>query len=144
MGLRKAPKDVRCCLGEAGVILSATPRALGELFRRERRRTGAPIVRMNGLRAVTNGRRRWIVFIGQVWLIDGRVVPWVRVAAAAARLKMTEFALRRALERNQWRTPEGWVSTYNGIPARKLGERWLLCFEQKRCATRSSGAGGAS
>jgi hypothetical protein len=83
------------------------------------------------------------VFIGDPWLMEGRPVAWVRLPAAARRLGVDEAVLREELRENQEQTPDGWVSTYGKLRARKLGHCWLLCFEQKVSATTSQPSGEA-
>lgn len=143
MSAKEVRREYPCSPCEAAVLFDTTPAALCVFIGRERRRTGAKIVPRNGIRAERNARRRLKVLIGDVWLFEGKAVPWVRSPDAARRLETTECALRQKLRRKRRRTPDGWVSEYNGIPARTLGRCWLLCFEQKRSVSTSGRAGGA-
>jgi|SRR5688572_14684822 hypothetical protein len=117
---------LRCTLEEAAAILDKTPAALRRLFQRERCRTGAAEVRLNGVRAIRRGRHCWIVTFGGPWLVAGRAATWSRLDAAARALSVPRATLRRSLERYQRSTREGLTSSYKGLEARKLGARWLL------------------
>jgi hypothetical protein len=117
---------VRCTVEDAAVILDRTPEALRRLFQRERERTGAAEIRLNGVRAVRRGRHCWIVTLGGPWLVAGRAAMWSRLEVAARALRVQRATLRRSLERCQRSTREGVTSSFKGLEARKLGARWLL------------------
>jgi hypothetical protein len=136
MKAKKAKWEPLSGAREAGRIFDKTPCGIGEFLRR----TDRKVLRELGIRRERTRRRGLVVHIADVWLVDGRAVPWVGEKAAAARLDMTASALREALEKD---SRGGWVATYNGVPARRLVGCWLLCFEQKRAETASYQAGRA-
>ena len=131
--------EERYCPRGAAEILDTKPVGLRALIRR----AGAHFAWIYGIRAKTTARNRLIVFLSDFWRLGGKVVRWVRLPAAAVRLRKSALAVRRELERKKKRTPDGWVSTYNGLPARQLGRLWLLCFEQQLSETASSQVGEA-
>jgi hypothetical protein len=59
----------------------------------------------------------------------GTVAPsqWLRVETAAELLDTTRAALRKRLERNALRAPDGAVeASFDGVRGRKLGRTWRV------------------
>ncbi len=53
-------------------------------------------------------------------------VHWYTVPVAAEILSLPAVTLRRRIQRYARRTPDGTVSTFDGITARKIGGQWRV------------------
>jgi hypothetical protein len=105
--------------------------AVTRRIEREAAKSGAREVRFDGIRAVRKGSRCWIVYIGAKWLAGGKYQQWAPLDVFATERGLSPKALkalREGLRQSATRDGDGVESTFEGLRARKLGVRWMVCL----------------
>ena len=71
------------------------------------------------------------------------IARWTSIRDAAETLGFAVVSLRRAIERNAHRTPDGGTeATFDGIVARKCGRTWRVLLDEAWTATRTPSRSG--